>query len=128
MAFGLEARVPFLDIRSVALGLGLPPGWKFHRDKPAKHLLRQAFSTDLPEEITNRPKQKFSVGAGSYNILAQIADREISDTEFETEIARLYSRWGYHLPNKEALYYYRILRESFEDRWIFPTMGRSRSL
>ena len=128
MAFGLEARVPFLDTSSVALGLGLPPEWKLHKDKPAKYLLRQAFAADLPAEITNRPKQKFSAGAGSQQVLVQLAEREISDLEFETEFARLQSRWGYRLPNKEALYYYRILRQNFEDRWIFPTMGSSRSL
>jgi asparagine synthase (glutamine-hydrolysing) len=128
MAFGLEARVPFLDIKSVALGLSLPPEWKFHRDRPAKYLLRQAFASDLPIEITNRPKQKFSVGAGSSTILAQVAEREISDRDFSIEFERLHSRWNYDLPNKEALYYYRILRQNFEDRWILPTMGQSRSL
>ena len=43
MAFGLEARVPFLDMKSVALGLGLPAKWKTHRAKPAKFLLREAW-------------------------------------------------------------------------------------
>jgi asparagine synthase (glutamine-hydrolysing) len=128
MAFGLEARVPFLDMRSVALGLGLPPAWKFHKDRPAKFLLRQAFTVELPEEIVTRPKQKFSAGAGSSDIIARLADREISDTEFQFQFGRLLSRWDYELPNKEALYYYRILRQNFEDQWIFPTMGQSRSL
>jgi asparagine synthase (glutamine-hydrolysing) len=128
MAFGLEARVPFLDVKSVALGLGLPPEWKFHSDRPAKYLLRQAFVADLPEDIVNRPKQKFSVGAGSSNVIAQVAEREIDDMEFQTEMGRLLARWDYELPNKEALYYYRILRQNFEDRWIFQTMGQSRSL
>jgi asparagine synthase (glutamine-hydrolysing) len=128
MAFGLEARVPFLDVRSVALGLGLPPAWKFQRDRPAKFLLRQAFAEDLPEEIVNRPKQKFSVGAGSSNVISRRADREISDTEFQKELNGLLSRWDYELPNKEGLYYYQILRQYFEDRWIFPSLGQSRSL
>lgn len=128
MAFGLEARVPFLDVRSVALGLGLPPEWKFHKDRPAKFLLRQAFVRDLPEKIINRPKQKFSIGAGSSTVLAGRAEREISDAEFQTEFNRLLSRWDYQMPNKEALLYYRILRQHFDDRWIFPSMGQSRSL
>lgn len=128
MAFGLEARVPFLDVRSIALGLGLPAEWKFHKDKPAKFLLREAFAQDLPEEIVNRPKQKFSVGAGSSDILAELAEHEITDDAFQTELGRLLSRWDYELPNKEALYYYQILRKAYKDSWIFPTMGRSRSL
>jgi asparagine synthase (glutamine-hydrolysing) len=128
MAFGLEARVPFLDTRSVALGLGLPPGQKVHQDRPAKYMLRRAFMHDLPAEIANRPKQKFSKGAGSSDIVQQIAEQELSQTEFNHERARLRRHWGYTLPNKEALYYYRILRTFYEDRWILPTMGQSRSL
>jgi asparagine synthase (glutamine-hydrolysing) len=128
MAFGLEARVPFLDVKSVAFGLGLPAEWKVHHDKPAKFLLRRAFSADLPEEIVNRPKQKFSKGAGSSDVIAQMAEREISHNEFQSELARFLYDWNYRLPNKEALYYYRILHETYQDQWIFPTMGHSRSL
>ena len=128
MAFGLEARVPFLDVKSVALGLGLPAEWKVHHDKPAKFLLRRAFSADLPEEIVNRPKQKFSKGAGSSDVIAQMAEREISHNEFQSEVARLLYYWNYHLTNMEALYYYRILREFYRAEWIFPSMGQSRSL
>ncbi len=128
MAFGLEARVPFLDVKSVALGLGLPSQWKTHREKPAKFLLRKSFSGDLPDEITNRPKQKFSKGAGSSDVIAKKVEQEITDQEFRSERARLLYEWNYRLPNKEALYYYRILHEFFQDQWIFPTMGQSRSL
>jgi len=128
MAFGLEARVPFLDVKSVALGLGLPAEWKAHRDRPAKTLLRQAFSANLPEEITNRPKQKFSKGAGSFDVISKIAEAEISLNEFHSERARLLYQWAYRLPNKESLYYYKILRQYYRDEWIFPTMGHSRSL
>jgi asparagine synthase (glutamine-hydrolysing) len=128
MAFGLEARVPFLDVKSVALGLGLPARWKIHQNKPAKFLLRQAFSTDLPDEIVNRPKQKFSKGAGSSDTVAEIADREIPNAEFHSERAWFYYYGDYRLPNKEVLYYYRILRRFYEDKWILPAMGQSRSL
>ncbi|NMC12154.1 MAG: asparagine synthase B [Chloroflexi bacterium] len=128
MAFGLEARVPFLDIHSINLGLGLPPELKVHHHHTAKYLLRLAFKRDLPEEIANRPKQKFSKGAGSSDVLAQLANRTITDKEYQSERARLLYQWNYRLPNKEALYYYQILCQYFQDRWIFPTMGRSRSL
>lgn len=128
MAFGLEARVPFLDVKSVALGLGLPAEWKVHNDKPAKFLLRKAFSNSLPEQIVNRPKQKFSKGAGSSDRIEQVAEREISQAEFQAESIRLFHDLNYRLPNKEALYYYRIFREYYQDQWVFPTMGQSRSL
>jgi asparagine synthase (glutamine-hydrolysing) len=128
MAFGLEARVPFLDLRSIRLGLGLPAQWKAQRERPAKSLLRRAFSTDLPKEISRRPKQKFSMGAGSSDVIASRAEEEISTGELRAERARLLYQWNYRLPNKEGLYYYRILQQYFQDRWIFPTMGQSRSL
>lgn len=128
MAFGLEARVPFLDLRSIQLGLGLPAEWKVHRNRPAKYLLRRAFSAELPEEITNRPKQKFSKGAGSSEVIAQVMENEIPTEELHSERARLLYQWNYRLPNKEGLYYYRLLRQHYEDQWIFPTMGHSRSL
>jgi asparagine synthase (glutamine-hydrolysing) len=128
MAFGLEARVPFLDVKSVALALGFPAEWKLHRGRVPKHLLRQAFADDLPAEIVNRPKQKFSIGAGSSDLIAQRAETKISDEEFQCESRRLKGEWDYSLQNKEALFYYNTLRAFYDDKWIFPTMGKSRSL
>ncbi len=128
MAFGLEARVPFLDVKSVAFAMSLPPGWKLHHERVPKALLRQAFADDLPQEIVNRPKAKFSKGAGSSELIAQQAVEKITDHEFIAERNRLQKDWGYRLQNKEALYYYRILREFYENDWILPTMGNSRSL
>ena len=129
MAHGLEARVPFLDVRSIALALGLPALWKLRGEgRPAKALLRRAFADALPAHIVNRPKEKFSQGAGSADLIAQLAEETIRDREFIAERTRLAQTWNYHLANKEALYYYRILRESYQDDHIFPTMGHSRSL
>ena len=128
MAFGLEARVPFLDVESVALALGFPAAWKLHNERVPKHLLRQAFVNDLPMNIVNRPKQKFSKGAGSSDLIAEIAEHKISDLEFESESRRLKKQWDYNLQNKEALYYYRGTREYYDDSLLFPTMGHSRSL
>lgn len=128
MAFGLEARVPFLDVKSVALALGFPPAWKLHNRRVPKHLLRQAFLNDLPENIVHRPKQKFSKGAGSSDVLAARAEREIPDGEFRSESERLKKQWDYTLPNKEALCYYKTIREHYEDAFLFHTMGHSRSL
>ncbi len=128
MAFGLEARVPFLDVKSIALALSLPPEWKLHRGRVPKHILRRAFEDDLPANIVNRPKQKFSKGAGSSDLISQLAESQISDVEFKRESARLKTAWDYSLQNKEALYYYKIMREFYDDKFIFPVMGHSRSL
>ncbi len=128
MAFGLEARVPFLDVKSVSLAMGIPSHWKLHNGRVPKQLLRQSFADDLPEQIVNRPKAKFSKGAGSSELIAQEAVEKITDKEFSAERDRLKENWDYRLQNKEALYYYRVLREFYDDEWILPTMGNSRSL
>jgi asparagine synthase (glutamine-hydrolysing) len=129
MAYGLEARVPFLDVQSVALALGLPAQWKLRTSgRPEKALLRAAFANCLPAEIAARPKQKYAAGAGSADVIASLAEATISDSEFARERERLHSRWNYRLPNKEALYYYNILRQYYHDEWILPHMAQSRSL
>jgi asparagine synthase (glutamine-hydrolysing) len=133
MRFGLEARVPFLDVNSISYALALPAAWKMTKtdtrgERVEKALLRDAFAGRLPGTIIRRPKQKFSVGAGSSHLLAQHAEASISDRDFACERKQLCVQWGYKLPNKEALYYYRILSESYPDEWIFATMGVSRSL
>jgi asparagine synthase (glutamine-hydrolysing) len=128
MAFGLEARVPFLDIESIALAMGIPAEWKLHNERIPKALLRRSFAGDLPLEIVNRPKEKFSKGAGSSDLITQQAVEDISDRDFQSEWKRLKEDWDYNLQNKEALYYYRILNEFYDDETILPTMGKSRSL
>jgi asparagine synthase (glutamine-hydrolysing) len=60
--------------------------------------------------------------------MAHRAEAEIGDVEFAAERRRLAHEWNYRLPNKEALYYYRLLREFYQDEWILPGMGCSRSL
>jgi asparagine synthase (glutamine-hydrolysing) len=129
MAHGLEARVPFLDVDSVAMALSLPPEWKLQENgRQAKSLLRRAFEGLLPDEIVYRPKMKFSKGAGSSDILAERAGQKISDAHFRQEKERLQREWDYTLPNKEALLYYEMLGEHYKDEWIMPSMGHSRSL
>ena len=129
MAHGLEARVPFLDVDSVSLALSLPSEWKLlENSRPAKALLRCAYEGLLPDEIVYRPKMKFSKGAGSSDILAERAGQKISDKQFQVERKRLKRDWDYNLQNKEALLYYQMLREHYQDEWIMPNMGRSRSL
>ncbi len=129
MAHGLEARVPFLDVDSVSLALSLPPEWKLQTDdRPAKDLLRRAYEGLLPDEIVYRPKMKFSKGAGSSDILAERAEEKVSDADFKHEKERLKGEWDYDLQNKEALVYYQMLHEHYQDEWIMPNMGSSRSL
>ncbi|MFS0865878.1 N-acetylglutaminylglutamine amidotransferase [Microbacterium sp. 179-B 1A2 NHS] len=61
MAFGLEARVPFLDQDLVALAARCPPELKF-RDG-GKGVLKKLGRRLLPREIVDRPKGYFPVPA-----------------------------------------------------------------
>ncbi len=129
MAFGVEGRVPFLDVESIALALSLPPEWKqATAGEPTKMLLRQAFAGELPDTIIQRPKQKFSAGAGSMYELAKVAEERFDNQTFARERQRLMRQWGYRLQNKEALYYLDTLRAVLPERLIMPEMGVSRSL
>lgn len=53
MAFGLEARVPFLDYRLVEFALGLPGEMKI-KGTTTKYVARQAFKDILPEAVRTR--------------------------------------------------------------------------
>lgn len=129
MAWGVEGRVPFLDVESVALALRMPPEWKLPRDgELTKGLLREAFGAALPPSIGRRPKQKFSSGAGSSGVIAALAEERVSDADLRRERERLRAAWGYSLAGKEGLHCYRLLRDHLDDEWIFPNMGVSRSL
>lgn len=111
------------------MALSIPPEWKLQKDgRPAKDLLRRAYKGLLPDEIVYRPKMKFSKGAGSSDLLAERAEEKISDSDFQQEKKHLQDEWEYTLPNKEALLYYNMLREHYQDEWIMPNMGQSRSL
>lgn len=129
MVHGLEARVPFLDVQSVELAFSIPGAWKLQTpQRMPKAVLRNSFASDLPPQIVARPKQKYSSGAGSSQLLADRAETRVSDSDFALTRKYLAQEWSYHLPNKEAYFYYDILRRHYRDEWILPTMGRSRSL
>lgn len=63
MAFGLEARVPFLDHRVVEFGLSLPDDFKI-RGTTGKLLLRQWSEKYLPSAHLRRKKRGFHVPIG----------------------------------------------------------------
>ncbi|MEU8461998.1 N-acetylglutaminylglutamine amidotransferase [Streptomyces sp. NPDC029003] len=61
MAWGLEARVPFLDHELVELAAACPPGLKLAQG--GKAVLKDVGRTVLPREIVDRPKGYFPVPA-----------------------------------------------------------------
>jgi asparagine synthase (glutamine-hydrolysing) len=61
MAFGLEARVPFLDHELVECAAAIPA--EFKTPKGGKHVLKEAARKVLPAEVIDRPKGSFPVPA-----------------------------------------------------------------
>lgn len=64
MAFGLEARVPFLDHELVELAARIPAELKVRNG--GKHILKEASRGVVPDEIIDRPKGYFPVPALKY--------------------------------------------------------------
>jgi asparagine synthase (glutamine-hydrolysing) len=60
MAYGLEARSPFLDHELMEFAAALPAGVKI-RGREKKLVLRAALAEWIPDELLNRPKQGFGV-------------------------------------------------------------------
>ena len=64
MAFGLEARVPFLDHELVELAARIPAELKVRNG--GKHILKEASRGVVPDEIIDRPKGYFPAPALKY--------------------------------------------------------------
>ena len=64
MAFGLEARVPFLDHELVELAARIPARHKIAEG--GKHVLKEAARRVIPREVIDRPKGYFPVPALKY--------------------------------------------------------------
>jgi asparagine synthase (glutamine-hydrolysing) len=86
MAFGVEARVPFLDPALVELAMRLPIDLKM-RDGVEKWILREAFADMLPDYIRARPKNPMSHSSGLHE-RARL---------FRPMFARMYRSYGYQL-------------------------------
>lgn len=126
MAFGLEARVPFLDQEFVDYSLGLPATWKLRTaGQPEKELLRAACQGVVPESILHRPKQKFSEGAGSMDMLSLYANEKISDVEYQKQ-NDLIDLVG--IRSKEEYLYYQIFNDLFGETLSSTVIGRTRSI
>ncbi|HEY0721262.1 MAG TPA: N-acetylglutaminylglutamine amidotransferase [Gammaproteobacteria bacterium] len=67
MAWGLEARVPFLDQKVVELAMQLPPSMKLGpQSGDAKHVLKRIARGLIPDAVIDRPKGYFPMPALKY--------------------------------------------------------------
>ncbi len=64
MAWGLEARVPFLDTELVELAASMPPEMKLPNG--GKHVLKELSRGFLPDKVVNRSKAYFPMPALKY--------------------------------------------------------------
>ncbi|SCN12340.1 asparagine synthetase, putative [Plasmodium malariae] len=116
MAFGIEARVPFLDLELLELVMNIDPQEKMcTNNRIEKDILRKAFSGYLPDHILYRQKEQFSDGVG-YNWidgLKEYADKKISNTQF----SRAPFLFPYNTPKTKEAYLYRcIFSECFPEQ------------
>ncbi len=120
-AYGIIPRLVFTQPGVKDFAQSVPPEYKIFRGE-AKWILRKALEGLLPPEITWRPKAKFWEGGGVNEQLSEIADNNISDSDFISE--RTLPN-GWILSGKEELLYYRIFRELFGDQISLSWMGRT---
>ncbi|CAA9987973.1 asparagine synthetase, putative [Plasmodium knowlesi strain H] len=116
MAFGIEARVPFLDLDLLNLVMNIDPKEKMCSEGHIeKDILRRAFSGYLPDHILYRQKEQFSDGVG-YNWidgLKEYAESKISDIQF----SRAPFLFPYNTPKTKEAYLYRcIFSECFPEQ------------
>jgi len=124
-AFGLEARVPFLDKAFLQLAMNIDPAEKMcdREDKPdgvhprsEKYILRKAFDTPerpfLPESVLWRQKEQFSDGVGYDWVdgLKEYANKVVTDEMW----ADRFNRFPEHTPRTREYY---LLRSLFEQQY-----------
>jgi len=110
MAWGVEARVPFLDLEFIDAAMGFDARHKMAGGgRIEKAVLREAFDGALPEAILWRQKEQFSdgVGYGWIDGLKAHAEQAVSDREF----AAAGARWPHNTPTTKEAYLYRALFE-----------------
>lgn len=112
-AWGVEARVPFLDREFLEIAMDINPEDKMIKDgRMEKHILRESFSGLLPDEILWRQKEQFSDGVG-YNwidSLKEHTNKVVTDNMMD--LAK--DRFPLKTPlTKEGYYYRSIFEELF---------------
>lgn len=119
-AWGVEARVPFLDLEFLDVAMSLSPAAKMIKDgRLEKQILRDAFVDLLPDSILKRQKEQFSdgVGYGWIDELRAHAERRVS----EREMTRAEFRFPVNTPDTKEGYFYRTI---FEEH--FPSESAAR--
>jgi len=133
-AWGVEPRVPFLDLDFLEVAMNLDPNEKMIKKGPnvskedtkiEKWCIRKAFDTPddpyLPNEILWRQKEQFSdgVGYGWVDHLKAEAEKEVTDQMFSFAS----NRFPHNTPSTKEGYRYRMI---FEE--LFPGESAERTV
>ena len=113
-AWGVEARVPFLDKEFLDVAMRLNPQDKMCLDgKMEKWILRKAFDNGeyLPAELLWRQKEQFSDGVG-YSWIDSIKEKVEQDIT-DQQLATAPFRFPINTPDTKEGYYFRTVFESF---------------
>ncbi|KAK2980258.1 hypothetical protein RJ640_008926 [Escallonia rubra] len=117
-AWGVEARVPFLDKEFISIAMGIDPEWKMIRPdlgRIEKWILRNAFDDEqkpyLPKHILYRQKEQFSDGVGYSWIdgLKDHANQQVTDAM----LINASFIFPENIPTTKEAYYYRTIFEKF---------------
>ena len=110
-AWGVEARVPFLDRDFLDFAMAFDPARKMVGERGIEKLpLREAFEDYLPEEIVWRQKEQFSDGVGYRWIDSLKAEAEARVSDALMANARY--RFPFNTPTTKESYLYREIFES----------------
>jgi asparagine synthase (glutamine-hydrolysing) len=111
-AWGLEARVPFLDKEFIDVAMRINPEAKMSKDgRMEKHILRQAFEHMLPKEVAWRQKEQFSDGVG-YSWIDGLKEQAAMLVD-DLQLANAKFRFPYNTPETKEAYFYRCFFEEF---------------
>ena len=133
MAFGLEARVPFLDLRVVEYAWRLPPALKRPDRAGVKPLLRSILRNELPAELVDRPKKGFSSPLPVWlrGALRPWVEELLDEGRlrrqgiFDPVVVR--SRWQRHLAgldNDWQFLWSLLVFQHWQERWMKGAAGR----
>jgi asparagine synthase (glutamine-hydrolysing) len=109
-AWGVEARVPFLDKEFLDVAMTINPADKMiTAGRIEKQILREAFADMLPESIAWRQKEQFSdgVGYGWIDAVKDFTAERVSDAE----MARAAGRFPFNTPASKEAYWFRSVFE-----------------
>jgi asparagine synthase (glutamine-hydrolysing) len=116
-AWGIEARVPFLDTRFLDVAMRIPARHKMvAAGGIEKRILREAFRGALPDEILWRQKEQFSDGVGYSWIDSLKAHAEARVTD--RELAAASERFQIGTPLTKESYVYRAI---FDELFPHPS-------